>query len=123
MIEHGGALLRQVFSINFGLVEYVDWATYGTGSLPNPIKYTFLKDKNGYSADKEVRISLSAIGVGRMVLADGRELAFPRHLHMLFDFKAAFADGTIREIMPGPNCDIALLQNDLKRLRVLTIDR
>ena len=122
MLEHGGTLLRQMFSINYGLVEYVDWATYRSGAA-NPIAYTYLKDKEGYSDDKELRISLSAIGVGRIVLPDGREVAFPAHLQMLFDFRAAFADGTIREIMPGPGCDIAFLQDELKRLRVLAIDK
>jgi hypothetical protein len=123
MIEHGGTLMRQMFSINYGLVKYVDWETYGTGSLPNPILYTYLKDEKGYSDDKELRISLSAIGVGMIVLADGREVVFPQHFHMRFDFRAAFADGTIREIMPGPGCDIAFLQDELKRLRVLAIDK
>ena len=123
MIEHGGTLMRQMFSINYGLVKYVDWATYGTGSLPNPILYTYLKDEKAYSDDKELRISLSAIGVGRIVLADRREAEFPRHLHMHFDFRAAFADKTITEIMPGPGCGIAFLQDELKRLRVSAVDK
>lgn len=122
MLEHGGTLLRQMFSINYGLVEYVDWATYRSGAA-NPITYTYLKDQKGYSDDKELRISLSASGVGRIVLPDGREVAFPTHLHMLFDFRAAFADATIREIMPGSGCDISFLQDELKRLRVLAIDK
>jgi hypothetical protein len=42
---------------------------------------------------------------------------------MLFNFRTAFADGTIREIMPGPGCDIAFLQDELRRLRILTIDK
>jgi hypothetical protein len=122
VIDHGGTLLRQMFSINYGVVEYVDWMTYRSGAA-NPIRYTYLKDEKAYSNDNELRISLSAIGVGRMVLADGRKVELPTHLHMLFNFRTAFADGTIREIMPGPGCDIAFLQDELRRLRILTIDK
>lgn len=120
MIEHGGTMMRQMFSINYGLVEYVDWAIYRSGT-PNPIRYTYVKDEKDYSKDKELRISLSAIGFGKIVLADGREVEFPQHLHMHFDFRAAFADGTIRELMPGPGCDITFLEGELKRLRVVVI--
>jgi hypothetical protein len=122
VIDHSGTLLRQMFSINYGMIEYVDWATYRSGTA-NPIRYTYLKDKKGYSDDKELRISLSAIGVARILLPDGREVEFPTHLHTLFNFRAAFADGTIREIMPGPGCDIAFLQDELRRLRVLAINK
>jgi hypothetical protein len=120
ILEHGGTLLRQMFSINYGLIEYVDWATYGTGSMPNPITYAYLKDKRNYFDDKELRISLSAIGMGKMVLEDGREFHFPPHLHMKFDFRTAFANGTILEIVSGPDCDSAFVEAELRRLRVST---
>jgi len=44
------------------------------------------------------------------------EIAFPQHLHMDFDFRAAFADNTIREIIAGPRCDADFLRTELRRL-------
>jgi hypothetical protein len=35
--------------------------------MPNPIRYTYVKDKS-YADERELRISLSAIGMGHFVL-------------------------------------------------------
>jgi hypothetical protein len=43
--------------------------------LPNPIVYTYLKDREQYSEEKELRVSLSAIGMGHFVLDDGSLMA------------------------------------------------
>jgi hypothetical protein len=49
-------------------------------------------------------------------LDDLSEIAFPDHLHLDFDFRGAFADGTIREVVCGPRCDEGFLRRELRRL-------
>lgn len=68
-IEYNGIQCKQIFSINYGIVEYVDWNSHQTNAVrfSNPIKYTYTKDMT-YSNEKELRISLSALGIGRFVL-------------------------------------------------------
>jgi hypothetical protein len=39
----------------------------------------------------------------------------PQHLHLDFDFRAAFADNTIREIIRGPRCDEDFLRAEFHR--------
>ena len=60
--------------------------------------------------------SQSALGIGKSVLDDRTEIAFPQHLHLDFDFRAAFADNTIREIIAGPRCDEDFLRTEMRRL-------
>ena len=66
VLEYNGKTCRQIFSINYGIVSYIDWNEYKTNKdrLPNPIEYTYLKDRENFSKEKEFRISLSAIGIG-----------------------------------------------------------
>jgi hypothetical protein len=78
--------------------------------------YTYLKDRERFAEERELRISLSAIGIGKFVLDDLTEIEFPQHLHLGFDFRAAFADGTIRELVCGPRCDEDFLRSELRRL-------
>jgi hypothetical protein len=85
--------------------------------LPNPIKYTYLKDKR-FLDEKELRISLSAMGIGRYVLNDGNALIFPPSLHASFSFKRAIADGTIQEIRYAQNADHGFLQGELSKLGI-----
>jgi hypothetical protein len=124
-LQTGGAALmyndarcRQLFSINYGIVKYVDIDSYraNTTTLPNPIVYTYLKDKQLFVQEQELRISLSAIGIGRLILDDGSEMNFPSRLHMGFDFKAAFATGTIEQVLHGPDCDTEFLRAELRGL-------
>ncbi len=121
VLEYGGNRCHQIFSINYGIIEYVDRDKHqaNTEYLPNPILYTYLKDKNKYSAEKELRISLSAIGVGQFVLADGSTMNFPDSLHMDFDFRAANTDGTIQQILCAQDCDIDFLYAELHKLRIV----
>jgi hypothetical protein len=65
-LEYNGNRCHQIFSVNYGIVEYVDWDTHQANveHLPNPIRYTYLQDKERFSEEKELRISLSAIGMG-----------------------------------------------------------
>lgn len=117
-LEFNGARCRQIFDLNYGIVNYVDWESHRANEsrLPNPIMYTYLKDRGRFAEERELRISLSALGIGKFVLDDRTEIAFPQHLHLDFDFRAAFADNTIREIIAGPRCDEDFLRTELRRL-------
>jgi len=119
-LEFNGIRCRQIFDLNYGMVDYVDWATHRANEarLPNPITYAYLKDARQFAEERELRISLSALGIGKFVLDDRSEIAFPQHLHLDFDFRAAFADGTIREIISGPHCEEDYLRAELHRLHV-----
>jgi hypothetical protein len=116
-LEFNGIRCRQIFDLNYGVVEYADLSSHRLNEtrLPNPIMYTYLKDRQ-FAEEREMRISLSALGIGKFVLDDRTEIAFPQHLHLDFDFRAAFADGTIREMIGGPRCDLDFLHAELRRL-------
>lgn len=117
---YNGVQCRQIFSVNYGIVEYVDWATHQANEtrLPNPIIYTYFKDRRQFSEEKELRVSLSAIGIGHFVLDDGNRMDFPTSLHLPFDFRSAFADGTIQQILQGPDCDLDYLHSGMRALGV-----
>ena len=117
----GGVLAQQIFSINYGIVEYVDREMYiiNQPRVANPIQYTYIKDKK-YEHDKELRISLSALGVCHFALNDSEILQFSQSLQVDFDFRKAFAEGIIKEVLLNPeNCDAALknlLMEEMKQL-------
>ena len=94
---------RQIFDVNYGIVQYVDSDRHRANreNLPNPIVYSYLKSIN-FAEDEELRISLSAIGIGQFALTDDRFMEFPDSLQVTFDFKAAIADGTIQRILYAP---------------------
>ena len=98
--------MPSIFSINYGLVEYIDWHNYQLNAerLPNPVNYTYLKDKK-FNKEKELRISLSAFGLGQFTLNDGSTIEFRDSLGMHFDFQAATSDSTIRQIVCSEDCD------------------
>jgi hypothetical protein len=119
--EHAGLLYNgvrchQIFSINYGIVEYVDWDEHRANAehLPNPVRYTYLKGMT-FAAEKELRISLSALGVGHFALKDGCLMTFQRSLQMQLDFRAALTGGAIRQILLAPDCDAAFLEEELAR--------
>lgn len=120
-LEYGGNRCHQIFSINYGIIEYVEWDRHQANSeyLANPIYYTYLKDKNKFSEEKELRISLSASGMGQFALNDGSAMNFPDSLHMDFDFRAANADGTIQQVLCAPDCDTGFLYAELHKLRIV----
>ena len=121
VLEYNGMRCHQVFSVNYGNIEYVDWDTYeaNTKRLPNPIVYTYLKDKNKFSEEKEFRISLSAVGMGQFALNDDSTLLFPPSLHLSFIFKAAIRNGTTRQMLCAPDADVNFLQAELHKLRIV----
>lgn len=86
--------------------------------LPNPIKYTYLKDKK-YSEEKELRISLSALGMGQFALKDGSMMQFLPYLHLAFDFKAAVANQVIEEILYDQDRDSDFLLAELQKLSIV----
>jgi hypothetical protein len=102
----GDARCRQIFSINYGEVAYVDRATYRANldRAANPIQYAYLKNRS-FGEERELRVSLSALGMGRFVLADGREIEFPPSLQLGFDFREACADGTIVQVLTASTTD------------------
>jgi hypothetical protein len=105
-------------------VEYVDWNTHQVNQerLPNPIKYTYLKDRRFFN-EKELRISLSALGMGQYVLNDGTALNFPPSLHMDFGFRRAITEGTIQEILHAQCCDSSFLRGELAKLGIVNTSR
>lgn len=115
-----GNLCRQIFSVNYGLVNYVEWDAHRTNEqyLANPILYTYIKDASGFSEEKELRISLSAIGIGQFALKDGTMIQFPPSLQLAFDFRDAIANAAIREILLAPDSDSGFLTRELGRLRI-----
>ncbi len=123
-LEYEGLRCHQIFSINYGVVEYVDWANHRANipHLPNPVKYTYLKDRARFGEEKELRISLSTIGLGGFVLNDGKKMEFPPNLQMQFNFRAAIADGTIEQIIRSPDSDTEFLKAELRKFNIATRD-
>ena len=64
-------------------------------------------------------MSLSAPGIGKFALSDGSTMDFPASLQVAFDFRAAIADGTIRQILCAPDCDSSFLHTELDKLHIL----
>ena len=61
-LEYNGIRCHQIFSLDYGIVEYVDWNSYQANAkqLPNPVKYTYLKGRTYYE-EKELRVSLQPL--------------------------------------------------------------
>lgn len=124
-LDYNGNRCHQIFSVNYGLVEYVERDSHQTNSerLANPIQYTYLKakqrDGQRYFEEREFRISLSAIGIGQFALRDGSTMEFPPNLQLAFDFQAAIADGAIVKILHSPDADADFLKSELNKLRIV----
>jgi len=118
-LEYNGSRCAQIFSINYGIIEYIEWNSHqlNTESLPNPIMYTFMKDKENFSEENEFRISLSALGIGRFQL-NGNEMEFPGSLQLSFDLRRAIGDGTIHEILYAPGSDTEFIKAELHKLKI-----
>lgn len=126
LTPEGAALLyegnrcRQIFSVNYGSVNYVDRDTHRTNEqyLSNPILYTYIKDAARFREEQELRISLSAIGIGHFALKDGTLIQFPPSLQLGFDFREAIANAAIRAILLAPEADSNFLTGELSKLRI-----
>ena len=119
-LEYSGMQCRQIFNLNYGTVEYVEWGSHQANHphLPNPLTYTYLKNTK-FSEEKELRVSLSALGMGEFALKDGSIMEFPSSLQLAFDFRMAIADGILKQILWGPNCDTDFLHAELGKLRIV----
>lgn len=122
-LQADGKPCLQIFSLNYGMVEYVDWATYRANAehLPTPIRYAYLKDAS-YGAERELRVSLSALGMGEFAFADGSTMAFSDSLQVQFDFRAAFADGTIKQVLMAPGSNLEFLRAEFGKLGITAIE-
>lgn len=121
---YNGVSCHQIFAINYGEVTYVDSTTYRRNETrsANPIEYAYLKDRI-YSNERELRVSLSAPGMGRFLLSDGNEIEFPPHLQLSFDYRQAIADGTIVQFLASGSTDWTALSEALEQLGIRTIMR
>lgn len=113
-----GVPCRQIFSINYGIVDYVDWDQHQLNAehLPNPILYTYLKAVR-FSAERELRVSLSTIGMGKLAFGD-QVMDLPTSLQAPCDFRAGLAEGGVRSIEIGPDCDVTWLEAELAKLGI-----
>lgn len=122
-LEYNGKKCKQIFSINYGKVNYVDWESdqVNNAYLSNPIIYTFMKCKKKFSLENEFRISLSALGVGKFVFKKS-ELIFPDRLEFGFNFHEAIVNGVIQEILCAPDSDTRYISAELSKLRIDTTE-
>ncbi len=95
---------HQIFSINYGIVEYADkdGLQLNGERFPNPIQYTYIKGKK-YQNEAELRISLSALGMGNFALNNSEIIQFPPAMQVDFNFKRAFTESIIKEILYANN--------------------
>lgn len=114
---------HQIFSLNYGAIDYVDWSSHreNADTLPNPIRYTYIKDKK-FSDEKELRISLSAIGMGKFALADGSFLQFTPSMQLSFDFRAAITSGVIKDMALSSDVAAENLTAGLKELDITAVN-
>lgn len=121
-LMYRGQQCHQIFHLNYGVIEYVDWDKQraNTERPPNPIQYTYLKNRAEFEEEKELRVSLSAyaFGMGHYVLRDGSVMGFPPSLPMAFDFREVIGNGTIKQILCAPGCDSKFLHAELARLHI-----
>jgi hypothetical protein len=119
ILEYKGKSLKNLFSLNYGLIEYIDWRKHKANKeyLQNPIIYTYFKDRKKYSIDKELRITLSYLPIGHPII-DGKKFIFPKHLHMYFDFGPAIGNGVLNRILHSSDCDTNFLHTELKRFSI-----
>ena len=118
-VLQGDVICHQIFDINYGIVKYVDWDRHqaNTEWLPNPIQYTYMKAMR-FSAENELRVSLSTIGLGTFVSKDGSTMDFPASTQLHFDVRAALADGTIRRLLCVQETDTAYLRAELEKRNI-----
>lgn len=118
-LMYGDLRCQQIFSINYGEVAYVDRETHrpSTERAANPIEYAYLKDAR-FADERELRVTLSAFGMGRFRLANGRDVDFPPALQLAFNFQSAIADGTITQVLTGSTANVEHLTAELDRLGV-----
>lgn len=116
-LEFDGIPCDQMLSLNYGIVQYVDRDLHQANGeqLPNPIIYSYLKDRR-FDPEKELRVTLSAPGIfAGFSLADGRLIDFPSGLQAPFDFRAAFVDGTVVQLLISQDSTASYIQAELEK--------
>ncbi len=81
-----------IFDIHYGYVQYCNRQQHSM-SASNPIKYLYLKDTK-YKNEHELRVSLSAIGIGEF-----SDIIFTESLRLQFDFQDAIDHQIIQKII------------------------
>lgn len=117
-VLYEGNRCRQIFSVNYGLIDYVPWSAHRTNEkyLANPVFYTYLKDKQRFEEEKELRILLSpGFGLGHFALKDGTLMEFPPSLQLEFDFRNGIANSIIKEILFSSDADSGFLKKELSK--------
>lgn len=104
---YNGQECHQIFSVNYGSIEYVELDTVQLNKhyLQNPIMYTYIKDLKNFKEERELRVSLSALGIGQFALKDGSYIEFPDFLPIPFNFQQAIQEGSIRHLLCSSDCD------------------
>jgi len=126
LLANGENRFRQIFSINYGVVEYVDRQAHALHPvrMANPLQFTFLKDK-GYASEMEMRVALSAQGIGQFVMNNGTRMELPSALRMHFDYREAFSGGAVTEILCPPNFVDAVhldnLRSEMAKLGIIAL--
>ncbi len=112
-----GTRCHQIFPINYGIVEYLkrDELMLSKERLANPILYSYVKEKEPYEKENELRVSLSALGMGQFALADGSIIQFPPSLQLRFQFRHAFASGAIEQILHIDNSLLPYLKAAMEK--------
>lgn len=117
----GNIQCKQFFYINYGMIEYVDTSAIQTNisRLSNPIVYAYMKDKDQFSGENELRITMAALGIGNFALADNTVINFPSCMGLSFDFRRAYADGTIAYLISQNNEVACHLAQELEKLKIM----
>lgn len=105
-IIFGKGQCRNFFDINYGSVKYGDFENHVLSKrvCSNPIEYSYFKDSK-YQSEKEFRITLSAIGLGKIVCPDGSEFCFPDSVKIGISIKKALLCGAISSMEVSPKCE------------------
>jgi hypothetical protein len=116
----GNVQCKQFFYINYGLIDYVDAATVQANAerLPNPILYSYMKDRSGFAGEDELRITLATIGIGNFALSDGSLIDFPPAMHLSFDFRGAFATGAVAKVLCKDDKVMRHLEQELAKFNI-----
>jgi hypothetical protein len=112
-LHANGIAMPAIFDVHYGIAKYDDWAKVVTNRnrYANPIDYLFLKD-NLYKEERELRMSLSALGIGRF------QFEFPEGMELAFDYRQAIADGVIEKILYTPGADLDFIKAMLEEFRL-----